>query len=236
MQDGASMKWHEYTFTFHFFPGQAFYHGAMLVEKEGEKPVFFIGDAFAPSGFDDYCVLNRNLLHDDQGYLLCLKKVRDAGECWLINEHIQHVFQYNSKELEYLTSRYRQRRDLINETVAWDDANYAVDEQWAVLYPRSEAISASELKKIELRIANHSNAPRSYKLTFNLPENVVTSDETSPTITVQPGNIGTASIRIKVAGNWKGPSWRVLTADIQSEGIHVHQWCDAYLTKQEAAR
>ena len=236
MGDGARMTWHEYTFTFHFFPGQAFYHGAMLVEKEGEKPVFFIGDAFAPSGFDDYCVLNRNLLHDDKGYLLCLKKVRDAGDCWLINEHIRHVFQFNNYELNHLTQRYRQRRELIGETVAWDDANYAVDEQWAVLYPRSESLSASEAKSIELRIANHSSESRRYNLRFNLPENVVSSDELSPTITVQAGKIGTASIRIKATGAWKGPSWRILTADIQTEGIHVREWCDAYLTKQEAAR
>ena len=120
--------------------------------------------------------------------------------------------------------------------MAWDDANYAVDEQWAVLYPRSEALSASEAKSIELRIANHSSESRSYKLRFNLPENVVSSDELSPTITVQAGKIGTASIRIKATGAWKGPSWRILTADIQTEGIHVREWCDAYLTKQEAAR
>ncbi len=236
MGDGARMKWHEYTFTFHFFPGQAYYHGAMLVEKPGEKPVFFIGDAFAPSGFDDYCVLNRNLLHDDEGYLLCLKKVGDAGDCWLINEHIRHVFQFNKKEMDYLTSRYRKRRDLIRETVAWDDTNYAVDEQWAALYPRSEALSESEVKRMELRVVNHSNHPRRYELTFNLPENVATSDALSPVITVQPGKIGKASIRIKATGTWEGPSWRVLTADIQTDGMHVREWCDAYLTYQEPAR
>lgn len=236
MGDGARMQWHEYTFTFHFFPGQAFHHGAMLVEKEGDKPVFFIGDAFAPSGFDDYCVLNRNLLHDDQGYLLCLKKVRDAGDCWLINQHIQHVFHFNLNELDRLTQRYRQRRELINETVAWDDANYAVDEQWAVFYPRSQTISVSEVRPIELRITNHSSESRKYRLKFNLPENVVSSDKLSQTITVQSGKIGTASIRMKATGAWKGPSWRIITADIQTKEIHVREWCDAYLTKQEAAK
>jgi glyoxylase-like metal-dependent hydrolase (beta-lactamase superfamily II) len=236
MSDGTKMKWYEYTFTFHFFPGQAYYHGAMLVEKPGEKPVFFIGDAFAPSGFDDYCVLNRNLLHDDEGYLLCLKKVREAGDCWLINEHIRHVFQYNRGEMDYLTSQYRKRSALIRETVAWDDANYAVDEQWAVLYPRSETVSPDEDKRIELRVTNHSRDPRDYKLRFNLPENVTTSDDVSPMMTVQPGETGMAAIRIKTKGTWDGPSWRILTADIQSEGMHVREWCDAYLTLREPAR
>ena len=236
MKDGAKMKWHEYTFTFHFFPGQAFYHGAMLVEKAGEKPVFFIGDAFAPSGFDDYCVLNRNLLHDNQGYLLCLNKIRDAGDCWLINEHIRHVFQFNSRELDHLTRRYQKRRELIRETTAWDDPNYAVDEQWAVFYPRSETISATDAKTIELRVTNHSDKPREYSLKFNLPENVVSSDDISQKITVQPGSVGTAAIRIKATGTWKGPAWRIVTADIETDGIHVREWSDAYLTLAGTAR
>ena len=71
-----------------------------------------------------------------------------------------------------------------DDTVAWDDANYAVDEQWAVLYPRSEAISATEAKSIELRIANHSSESRNYTLKFNLPENIVSADNLSPTITI----------------------------------------------------
>ena len=39
----------------------------MLAKKADERPIFFIGDAFAPSGIDDYCVLNRNLVHEDDG-------------------------------------------------------------------------------------------------------------------------------------------------------------------------
>ena len=236
MKDGATMKWHEYTFTFHFFPGQAFYHGAMLVEKDGEKPVFFIGDAFAPSGFDDYCILNRNLLHDHEGYLLCLEKIRDAGDCWLINEHIRHVFKFNATELDHLTNRYRERRNLIRETVAWDDANYAVDEQWAVFYPRSETLSSKEVKTIELRITNHSAKARDYSLKFNLPENVVSLDKVFQKLTVQAGSMGTASIRLKARGRWKDHPWRIITADIETDGIHVREWSDAYLTLKEVTR
>jgi hypothetical protein len=83
------MRWNEYNLTFHFFPGQTIYHGALLVRRQDEKPVFFIGDAFSPSGIDDYCVLNRNLVGEQQGYMLCLKKLRRIKQdFWLINEHI----------------------------------------------------------------------------------------------------------------------------------------------------
>lgn len=236
LRDGAKMRWHEYTLTFHFFPGQTYYHGALLVEKPGEKPVFFIGDAFAPSGLDDYCLLNRNLLHDDEGYLLCLKKVKSIGDCWLINQHIRHVFQYNQKEFDYLKSRYLKRRDLISQTVAWDDANYAVDEQWAVLSPRSQALSAEESKRLSLRIVNHSIQPRDYRIRFNLPEGVTTSDPLSQTTTILPGETGSVELDIKATTSWQEHSWRVLTADIQTDGIDLREWCDAYLTRQEPGK
>ena len=73
---GHKMSWEEFELTFLFFPGQTLYHGALQVKKKGERTILFIGDAFSPSGIDDYCLLNRNLIHEDSGYFFCLKKLR----------------------------------------------------------------------------------------------------------------------------------------------------------------
>ncbi|MEK6237467.1 MAG: MBL fold metallo-hydrolase, partial [Planctomycetales bacterium] len=166
MKDGREMKWEEFKLTFHFFPGQTFYHGALMARKEGAKPVFFIGDAFAPSGFDDYCLLNRNLVHEDAGYLLCLDKLRKVkGEFWLINEHIRHVFSFSPKEMDYLQQRYRRRIDALRELFPWDDPNYGIDEQWAVFYPYGAQCQASEKLTLKLRITNHSPVKRTFHVT-----------------------------------------------------------------------
>ena len=88
--DGEKWSWREFTFTSHFFPGQMYNHGGLLVERADHKPVFFIGDSFSPSGIDDYCLMNRNLMRDDTGYFLCLRKVRALPQgSWLVNQHIQ---------------------------------------------------------------------------------------------------------------------------------------------------
>ena len=227
MKSGQTMKWHEFQLTFHFFPGQAYHHGALFVEKKGARPVFFIGDAFAPSGIDDYCLLNRNLLHDDEGYLLCLKKVRAAGDCWLINEHIQYVFEFNAKELDYLESRYRKRRDMLAELFPWDDPNYGVDEQWGVFYPRGLDVKAGQTVEFEFRIANHSPRKRSFQQTPHLPKGVELV-EAPDALVIDAHDTGAARLRLKVGTGQT--NWRVITMDVDSEGMSFKRWADACLT------
>ena len=72
VSNGHKMQWKEFTLQFFYFPGQTIYHDAMLVTKDSGEKIFFIGDSFSPSGIDDYCLLNRNLLQDGTGYFYCL--------------------------------------------------------------------------------------------------------------------------------------------------------------------
>lgn len=224
---GHTMNWNEFDLTFHFFPGQTYYHGALLVAKPDHRPVFFVGDAFAPSGIDDYCVLNRNLLHDDEGYLFCLNKVRAAGDCWLVNEHIKHVFRFNSQEMSYLQSQYLARREVLREMFPWDDPNYGVDEQWAVLYPRGATARPGETIEFELRITNHSRTEREFRVTPRLPAglNLVSADKA---LTLAPRDAGAVKWKVRVGDNVK--SRQLLTADIVSEAMEFHRWADALVS------
>lgn len=230
MKNGQKMTWQEFKLTFHFFPGQAYHHGALYVEKPGERPIFFIGDAFAPSGIDDYCVQNRNLLHDDQGYLLCLDKVRAAKDCWLINEHIPFVFDFTNEELDYLEERYRQRREMLAELFPWDDPNYGVDEQWAVFYPRGTQISPGQTIQLEFRLTNHSPGKRTFNLTPQLPEGVELVRAPQP-VTLESHERGAAKLAVRMnPAAAAGPGWRLITMDVDSKGMSLKRWADAYLT------
>jgi glyoxylase-like metal-dependent hydrolase (beta-lactamase superfamily II) len=224
--DGETKKWRDFELTFHFFPGQTFYHGALFAEKKGHKPIFFIGDAFAPSGIDDYCVLNRNLLHDDEGYLRCLSTLRaQATDFWLVNEHIQYVFSFDKSEMSYLESRYRERIRAIAELVPFDDPNYAVDEQWAVFYPYTTNLAAEAVGEVELRITNHSNRERTYRVTPRAEGGAQVSERPT-SIRVAAGEVGGVKVKFtasKDAGN------ALITADIQSDGIDVRRWSEALI-------
>ena len=64
------------------------HHNALLVERDGGWSAFFAGDSFTPSGIDDYCLQDRNFLHEGQGFFRCLDRLEilPAG-CLILNQH-----------------------------------------------------------------------------------------------------------------------------------------------------
>ncbi|MCH7729291.1 MAG: MBL fold metallo-hydrolase, partial [Planctomycetes bacterium] len=227
MKDGEVLKWQEFNLTFYFFPGQTYYHGGLLAKKKGEKPIFFIGDAFAPSGFDDYCVLNRNLVHEDNGYLLCMQKLRAVKEdFWLVNEHIRFVFSFSKKEMKYLETRYRDRIKTLSELFPWDDPNYGIDEQWAVFYPYGTTLKQQQSVELKVRITNHSPVKRTFKITPRTNGGTQLLDY-DKTLTLEPRQTGEARVRVQASGK---PGNYLVTADIQSSGMEFRDWIEALIT------
>jgi len=230
MKNGEKLKWKEFTLTADFFPGQMYNHGALLVEKPGHEPVYFIGDSFSPSGIDDYCLMNRNLMRDDTGYFLCLRKVRELPKgSWLVNQHIPHLFRFTEAELDFLESQYRERQGILSELIAWDDPNYGIDEQWAWLYPYGAELQPGASQSFALRIYNHSQFKRSYTLTLKLPEGV--QGEAKVETTIPARGYGEVKFELKLSEGI-APGVHVLTASIESPqkpAMQLEQWCEALI-------
>jgi glyoxylase-like metal-dependent hydrolase (beta-lactamase superfamily II) len=227
MKNGQVMKWHEFDLTFYFFPGQTYYHGALLAKKKNEKPIFFIGDAFAPSGIDDYCVLNRNLVHEDDGYLLCLQKLRDVKEdCWLVNEHIRYVFSFSKEEMDYLEKRYRQRVEILKELFPWDDPNYGIDEQWAVFNPYGVTLQKNAKVELSVQIINHSPVKRTFKITPR-PQGGLELLDCEKSITLGPRQTGQLRVTVQAGGKTGNT---LVTADVKSEGMEFRDWIECLVT------
>jgi glyoxylase-like metal-dependent hydrolase (beta-lactamase superfamily II) len=223
-KNGDKMRWHEFEFTFNFYPGQAYYHGALLAQRNQERPVFFIGDSFAPSGIDDYCVLNRNLVREDSGYFLCFEKLRQLGsEIWLVNEHIPYVFAFSNDELNHLETRYRQRVEILRDLFPWDNPNYGIDEQWAVFYPYGNETAPGRELDLEVRIANHSPRARTFNVTPHLPNGTELLHRPAP-ITLGAGASGRVRLRVKTPAT---PGTHLITADVDSDGMEFRDWIEA---------
>ena len=226
MKDGETMKWHEYKFTFRYFPGQMIYHGALLVERPKAKPVFFIGDSFAPSGIDDYCLLNRNLVHPDAGYPLCFKIIRQLPkDTWLINQHVPHVFRFSDKELTYLETQYAKRTKILSELFPWDDPNYGIDERWSTFYPYGNIMKPGETREVEVRVINHSPIKRTFKVTPRDHRGAkVLSGPASATLASR----GEGAVKVKIQAP-KEPGVYVITADIDSKDMHFRDWVETII-------
>ena len=226
MKDGTKMLWREFNFTFHFYPGQAYYHGALMVEKPEQDPIFFIGDSFSPSGMDDYCLLNRNLMQKDTGYFLCMEKLRQiSGDYWLINEHIPHIFRFSDVELGYLEHRYSQRHEILSDLVPWDDPNYGIDEQWAFFYPYSAEMSEGSRREFEVRLTNHSPISREFQITPRGQQGVKVA---SGPLTLELPSRGTGSVRFEVQAPRKVGTYLV-TADVVSGEMRFENWIEAMI-------
>ena len=226
MKDGETMKWQEYQFTFRFFPGQMYYHGALLVERPKTNPVFFIGDSFAPSGIDDYCLLNRNLVHADSGYPRCFKIVRELPRnTWLINQHVPHVFRFSEKEITYLETQYNKRTKILRDLFPWDDPNYGIDERWATFYPYGNKMKPNETREVEIRIINHSPKQRTFKITPHGHQGAKILSKPSST-KLKPRTKGVVKVKIQTP---KAPGIYIITADIDSEGMHFQRWVETII-------
>ncbi len=227
LPSGEVMKWQEFELTFQFFPGQTHYHGALLARRQNERPIFFIGDAFAPSGIDDYCVLNRNLVHREGGFRLCFQKLRQIDEpFWLVNEHIPYVFEFSAEEMDYMERRYDQRIEILQELFPWDAPNYGIDEQWAVFYPYGAKTKSGESLELEVRITNHSPVQREFFVEPKLPPGF-TLIERDAEITLAPGKSGAIRMQVNATaglGNY------LITSDVRADGMAFGEWVESLVT------
>lgn len=229
LKSGHRMKWKEFDLEFQFYPGQTLYHGAVLVRRSGGTPYYFVGDAFSPSGMDDYCLLNRNLLHDDTGYPFCLKKIRELGsDYWLINEHIPYVFRFSEKELNYLETNLLKRKAILDELLPWDDINYGIDEQWATFYPRGVSAAVGKPIEFQVRILNHSPITRTFKVTPRKSPGIDLLSGPAE-IKLQPRASGSVAVMVSVNKSATLPGTFAVTADIDSDGMHFLSWADAVI-------
>jgi hypothetical protein len=226
-RDGETMKWRDFDFTFRFYPGQMYNHGALLVEKADHDPVFFIGDSFSPSGIDDYCLMNRNLMRDDTGYTLCFRIIEELPKTtWLVNQHIPHLFRFSDSERDFLKSRYQERKELIAGFVAANDPNFGIDERWASFYPYGQKLESASEIKTEVILWNHSRDEHEYTVSLR---GAAEFDTTPRSIRIPARKTGSIRLTLPMPAGFK-PGINVIAADIKrDDGYEVLGFCETIL-------
>lgn len=227
--DGYSMRWKEFALTFYDYPGQTLYHDALLVEKDGGEKVFFIGDSFTPSGMDDYCLQNRNFLHEGMGYFYCLDHLKNKipPEALLINEHVLEPFRFEGDQIDRMKKALEQRRAVLTELFPWDDANYGIDEQWARVYPYGQETAPGKHVEVTVRLLNHSAKRTTFTVHLNIPVGFESESETL-TVAANPRQEAKARFQVKVPDS-PSSSIHVVTADVQFGPWDLRQWCEGLI-------
>lgn len=170
LRDGTQWKWREFELTAHYFPGQTLYHGALLARRDDGQALYFVGDSFSPSGMDDYCMHNRNLLHEELGYGRCLRLLSSLPPgVGLVNQHVEPVFRFAPEQLLIMRAELEGRRAVTARLVPWPDPNYGIDASWAGVYPYRSEVKPDQVFTLEARIFNHSPSEETFSLGWNLP-------------------------------------------------------------------
>ena len=200
----------------------------MFVEKDEGEKILFIGDSFTPSGIDDYCLLNRNFLHEGMGYFYCLNFLREIPPgCLLINQHVLEPFRYDPKQITHMTEVLRKRKKLLAELFPWDECNYGIDEQWAGIFPYGRKAKAGDTLQVAVKILNHSDSDRLYNVRLNVPVDFQVRP-TTDSQKIGPLKEGQCRFELVVPDN---PSEKVyvITADIKFGRWDLRQWCEGMI-------
>lgn len=228
MPEAHKMRWKEFTFTFHDFPGQTIYHGSLLVEKDNAEKIFFIGDSFTPSGIDDYCLLNRNLLHESMGYFYCLSLLgKIPSGTLLINQHVVEPFSYTTRQLDHMTDTLTKRKELLAELLPWEEPNYGIDERWVRFSPYGSKTKAGRTVQVSLKAFNHSNTSHILTFSLNLPAGFDAMPATA-SVTIPPQTEKQTDFNL-VIDTSVDPGTYVITADVQQEQWKLPRWTEAII-------
>ena len=218
--DGRKLQWNEFEMTFHYFPGQTLYHGGLHIRRNTDE-IFFVGDSFTPSGIDDYCLHNRNFLREGEGYLYCLNVLNRYPKAWLINQHVEPMFQFDDSHYERMRRELRKRMQIIDELSPWPDRNFMIDESWARVYPYAQEVSPGEFT-LELRVMNHSAAGQDFQVKWRPPAGIqLISEEKSVQIRAQSEGRATARFRPV------RPGLHVVTVDLRFGKYELPEWTEA---------
>jgi glyoxylase-like metal-dependent hydrolase (beta-lactamase superfamily II) len=226
--DSHKMRWKEFDLTFYYFPGQTLYHDALLVEKDDGEKIFFIGDSFTPSGIDDYCLQNRNLLQQGMGYFYCLDFLRKmAPDYLLINQHVVEPFRYSRDQIRHMIDKLEKRRLILAKLFPWDEPNYGIDERWARIYPYGQKIKPGQNAEIKVIIFNHSSSSHTFTVSPNVPKGFRLKPEKA-SINIQSEKEGETRFEVVIPNDISERVY-VLTSDVKFDKWDLRHWSEAIL-------
>jgi glyoxylase-like metal-dependent hydrolase (beta-lactamase superfamily II) len=224
-RDRDTWRWKEYRLTIFDHPGQTLHHNALRVDRDEGWSVFFAGDSFTPSGIDDYCLQNRNFLHEGQGFLRCLDQLEQlpAG-CMIVNQHVEPAFRFSGAQLAQMRETLRQRIPLLAGLFPFDDPNYGLDESWSAMEPYWTTVRPGESARVALRITNHSPRERTFRAEVRPPEGLRVTG--SGAVRIPAGGQGVLPLTVQAAGEVP-PGLHVVVSDVGWEDVTLREWTEA---------
>jgi glyoxylase-like metal-dependent hydrolase (beta-lactamase superfamily II) len=223
---GESWEWREFRLTTYHFPGQTYYHGALLVEGHGLR-LLFAGDSFTPAGMDDYCPHNRTFLGPGRGYDACLGLLAELHPDLLFNCHVDVAWRFPPEHIARMRALLAARERVLGRLVPWDDPNYGLDEHWVRCQPYEQEVAPGAGADVTVRITNHSAIAHEATCQPVLPRGWASIAPTATTIPARAD--GGLRFRIPVPAGTP-PGQYVIPFTLDYAGRRLAQFREALIT------
>jgi glyoxylase-like metal-dependent hydrolase (beta-lactamase superfamily II) len=227
---GERWTWREFTITAFHLPGQTLYHGGLLVEGRGHR-ILFAGDSFTMAGIDDYCTGNRNWLGSGVGYDACLALVEAISPDLIVNNHVDRAFCFSPSACQLMRDNLAARERSFGELIAWDHANYGLDEHWIRCYPYEQhAIPGTEVQ-LSVVCTNHSSAERTFSCYPALPAGWDGQCE-ERSVDIRPKTEGTLEFHVEIPEHTLPGRW-IIPVEASYDGRALGQFREAVIVVGE---
>jgi hypothetical protein len=115
---------------------------------------------------------------------------------------------------------------MIADFVAWDDVNFAIDEQWAWFHPYGIEAKRGETVTLTMRLSNHSTEVRTYSLSV---KSRISEVPTTGSCRLAARSDGEIVFQLVIPAD-AAPGVQVVTADVaRSDGLSLPRWAEALI-------
>jgi glyoxylase-like metal-dependent hydrolase (beta-lactamase superfamily II) len=219
-EDRESWRWNEWDLTAFWFPGQTYYHSALLAEGHGLR-LLFAGDSFTETGIDDYCTYNRNLLGVNEGYDRCLALIEELDPTHVFNPHLDRPFEFTADHLAFLQASLEDRQAILADLLAWEHPNQGLDSDWIRVDPYDQTLDPGASGSMTVVARNDEARPRRITAGLDVPPGWTSSEE--ETARVAPGTTTRLELPVRVPEDAPtGPT--VVPIDIRWGDRHLRRF------------
>jgi len=205
--------WRGTSFTATKTPGHTEYHCALRFEVDGRR-IAYVGDTLARSmngpRFGGPVFQNRYAPAD---FVESVTKIRDFEPEFLLTGHwgAQRV---DSAFFDEALTRARSIEGIVNGLVAVpEEAGFALDPNWATVYPYQSTVAVGQAVDLEVRIVNHLSRPTRAAVELRLPPDW-TSEGPAEATPIEGGATGSVRVRVTAPPYAKPGARHVISAAV----------------------
>jgi glyoxylase-like metal-dependent hydrolase (beta-lactamase superfamily II) len=228
LQNKETFRWEEFEFTSVYSPGHTNYQMALFAEIDGRR-IAFTGDAF----FSDSAKpqeIRHNLIYRNQvksgDHLLSIRNILDF-EPHIIAPGHGAPFNVDRSMATAFAAKMQRQDAFFADLIAGPDPDLGLDPSWVHLYPYQAACAPGQSCNLEIRVRNLRRRPLQLEAMLVLPERW-RATPAKVSLTVAPGQTGSAPLSIAIPRDWRGSQPRVaIAADVRADGRYLGQIAEA---------